>query len=212
VVARVRDDDGRSLYVVKKDLKHVGLRYDPGAEGWALHVPHCRQASSGLFGAQGKGQRELVDLSGPVAIRAAGAILPKVNSWGGTSAQVKNAVELVEETRVPERLFARVAEFNGHSKLTMSGRLSHNLKKMDANVRLALAMAAHEESERRALEGELQILEAAWRDAEEIASIADRLLIPERVENLLNKFRREVRHGPLHEDACADLAEHDVTR
>ena len=31
---------------------------------------------------------------------------------------------------------------------------------------LALEMALHEESERRALEGELAILEAAWRDAE----------------------------------------------
>jgi len=42
--------------------------------------------------------------------------------------------------------------------------------------RLALEMAAHEETERRALEGELEELEAAWREADEIASIADALL------------------------------------
>ena len=42
--------------------------------------------------------------------------------------------------------------------------------------RLALEMAAHEESERRALEGELLELEEAWREADEIASIADALL------------------------------------
>jgi hypothetical protein len=42
--------------------------------------------------------------------------------------------------------------------------------------RLALEMAAHEETERRALEGELEDLEAAWREADEIASIADALL------------------------------------
>ena len=41
--------------------------------------------------------------------------------------------------------------------------------------RLALEMALHEESERRALEGELAALEAAWREAEEIARIADSL-------------------------------------
>lgn len=46
------------------------------------------------------------------------------------------------------------------------------LPKIDA---LALEMALNEESERRALEGELAALEAAWREAEEIASIADRL-------------------------------------
>ena len=44
--------------------------------------------------------------------------------------------------------------------------------------RLALEMAAHEETERRALEGELAELEEAWRDADEIAAIADALLNP----------------------------------
>jgi hypothetical protein len=39
--------------------------------------------------------------------------------------------------------------------------------------RLALEMAANEDTERRALEGELAVLEAAWRQAEEIAAIAD---------------------------------------
>ncbi|HEX8693565.1 MAG TPA: hypothetical protein VF746_14175 [Longimicrobium sp.] len=40
---------------------------------------------------------------------------------------------------------------------------------------LALEVALHEEEERRALEGELTLLEAAWREAEELAAIADRL-------------------------------------
>lgn len=44
--------------------------------------------------------------------------------------------------------------------------------------RLALEMAAHEETERRALEGELAELEEAWREADEIAAIADALLNP----------------------------------
>ena len=39
--------------------------------------------------------------------------------------------------------------------------------------RLAVEMALHEEQERRALEGELEVLTDAWRDAEEIAAIAD---------------------------------------
>ena len=40
-------------------------------------------------------------------------------------------------------------------------------------------MALQEEDERRALEGELWRLERAWREAEEIAGIADDLLLPE---------------------------------
>ena len=42
--------------------------------------------------------------------------------------------------------------------------------------RLALEMAANEDAERRALTGELAQLEEAWREAEEIAAIADHLL------------------------------------
>jgi hypothetical protein len=47
--------------------------------------------------------------------------------------------------------------------------------KLDNLHALALEMALNEESERRALEGELAALEAAWREAEEIAHIADAL-------------------------------------
>jgi hypothetical protein len=42
--------------------------------------------------------------------------------------------------------------------------------------RLALEMAANEDAERRALKGELRQLEDAWREAEEVAAIADHIL------------------------------------
>ena len=42
-------------------------------------------------------------------------------------------------------------------------------------VRLALEMATNEGIERRAMEGELAMLEEAWKQAEEIAAIADNL-------------------------------------
>jgi hypothetical protein len=54
--------------------------------------------------------------------------------------------------------------------------------------RLALEMAAHEESERRAMSGELALLKAAWRGAEEIAEIADAMFDNEELET----FKREV--------------------
>ena len=56
-------------------------------------------------------------------------------------------------------------------------------------VRLALEMAAHEESERRALEGELSVLEDAWRQAEEIAAIADDLFIPDATRARLSNLK-----------------------
>jgi hypothetical protein len=50
--------------------------------------------------------------------------------------------------------------------------------RLDAVTSLAVEMALHEERERRALDGELAGLLAAWREAEEIAAIADSLFAP----------------------------------
>jgi hypothetical protein len=50
-------------------------------------------------------------------------------------------------------------------------------------------MSVNEESERRALEGELAVLEAAWREAEEIAAIADDLVLPEGLQDQLRRLR-----------------------
>jgi hypothetical protein len=55
---------------------------------------------------------------------------------------------------------------------------------------LALEMAAHEEQERRALEGELAALEAAWKEAEEIAAIADDMFLPQSVTDFLERNRK----------------------
>lgn len=59
---------------------------------------------------------------------------------------------------------------------------------------LALEMALHEESERRALAGEFVALEAAWREAEEIAAIAD-VLPEDPLRLLLHRGRRENAHS-----------------
>ena len=52
------------------------------------------------------------------------------------------------------------------------------LTDLGPGVRLALEMASHEAEERLYLRGELWRLERAWREAEEIAAIADRLTVP----------------------------------
>jgi hypothetical protein len=181
VVARVRDEDGKRLSVVQKDLSRVQLTASDAEDGWSLIVPYRPIEKAGLFSTHGKGKREETVLTGPTAIRAAGHILPKLNSWGGTDSQVRDAVARIEDARAPERLFASASDARAKT-----------VKKMSAEVRLALEMAAHEESERRALEGELALLEQTWREAEEIASIADRLLIPDSVEDWIRKQRRKL--------------------
>ena len=61
------------------------------------------------------------------------------------------------------------------------------LYRLPAVDRLALEMAANEDIERRALAGELEALHAAWRDAEEIAAIADELFS----DGVLEEFKRQ---------------------
>ena len=48
-------------------------------------------------------------------------------------------------------------------------------------------MAANEDIERRALRGELELLHAAWKDAEEIAAIADEMF----TDGVLDEFKRQ---------------------
>jgi hypothetical protein len=56
------------------------------------------------------------------------------------------------------------------------------------SVLLALEMASHEDAERRAMEGELAALERAWRDAEEVAAIADGMFGSTQLEELRQEF------------------------
>ena len=58
-------------------------------------------------------------------------------------------------------------------------------------TRLAVEMAVNEDAERGAMEGELELLEMAWRDAEEIASVADDLLVPQETAEHLARLRAE---------------------
>jgi hypothetical protein len=58
--------------------------------------------------------------------------------------------------------------------------------------RLALEMASNEDIERRALEGELASLAAAWKDAEEIAHISDALFADEVFEEFKRQYTQRV--------------------
>jgi hypothetical protein len=163
VIAQI-PHEGKRIKVRRKQLEQV--RFEPeGFHDWNLVVP----ISDTRVGV----------LRGPEAVRVAGQLLPAVNRYGGTRPEVQAAVSELERVLHPERYFAHVAT---------ERRLANTpLPKLPGIVRLAIEMAAHEESERRALEGELAELERAWQDAEEIAAISDSLLLS---DNVLRAYRR----------------------
>lgn len=173
VIARLAEPGGAEITVRRKHLPH--LRLFAEGDAWALGVPHRRQ---------------LVRFGGDEGLRAAAQLLPSLNRFGGTREQVDTAVRMLEHDPDPMHYFGTAARVAAHGQRTVDvdsapGRLAA----LPDPVRLALEMAAHEETERRAMEGELLALEAAWRDAEEIAAIADDMFLPQSVTDFIRRHR-----------------------
>ncbi len=137
----------------------------------------------------GEERESIIKLMGDDALRAAAMILPAVNSAGANRSEVSAAAQLIEQTGTAVSLFDRYAprERPRWKDNEVPGRA---LSALPREAALALEMATHEDAERRALEGELALLEAAWRDAEEVASIADQMFVPDTVNERLKDLKR----------------------
>jgi hypothetical protein len=186
--------DGQVLRTRLVDVDRIRLAVEH--DTLRLSVPVVPQGGAAPWWRYTK-MRETRVLEGEAAMRAAGALLPLINRSGGSAADVQRAVGLVEESETPERLFANAAQTLAARSGSGFGdpRRRTSLKRVPLTTRLALEMAAHEESERRALEGELYLLEEAWKQAEEIAAIADDMFLPESVDADLARLR-EARGEP----------------
>ena len=154
------------------DVRSIRMLPDAGAPGFGVEI------NRGLRKAWFEGED---------ARRVAAAIVPFVNHRGGGRNTVRRAVNEIESSGHPSRFLTDVAS-REHRGLT--GRTGY-VRAMPTPLQLALEMSLHEEQERRALEGELWILEQAWREAEEIAAIADRLLLPAHTDEFFERHGGE---------------------
>jgi hypothetical protein len=102
-------------------------------------------------------------------------LLARVNIWTSKRSTLENAVTLVSEMPQPRDLLLS-AESTAWSKRMGRTDMLGDLK---PEWRLAAEIASNEDKERAALAGELAILEREWRQAEELAKIADGLALPE---------------------------------
>jgi hypothetical protein len=171
----LKDEDGTVVKLKRPDLQKVRFFPTEDEQGWGVRVT--------------KGKREPA-YTGQDARRVAGRLLSRINAAGGKRSVVQDAVGRIEEAGHPE---AFLREISAWKRDGFAGDPSGLVSKLAKPTRLALEMALHEESERRALEGELWRLEQAWKEAEEIAGIADGLLVPEGTEAFLEKHRSEDR-------------------
>ena len=132
---------------------------------------------------------------GKDARRVAGKVIHLVNRGGAKLPAVQDAVSMMADVGGPEaflqetwgkgrpepgssRGWARTLDWKGAPIGAMGHRGS-----------IALEMALNQEQERKALEGELVELRAAWRNAEEMAQISDSLLIPEDIEDKVTSLK-----------------------
>ena len=185
VVARLRTESAGDVAVRRRNLAET--RLVAGADGplavdLAFHGGTAR-------------------LDGREALRVAGALMPHVNRYGGRSPAVRSAVGFLDAVGAegfleqlgvyaPDATAVRLQSIGKPKpKTSWSGRYDSGLFRLSEPDRIALEMALHEEAELRAVRGELAELEAAWRDAEGIAAIADDLLLPPSIGRALGRLR-----------------------
>jgi hypothetical protein len=109
---------------------------------------------------------------------------------------VQDAVRQIEQTGGPTAYLSSVGKWAPYKGVGWRGE-GPGLASLTTKTKLALEMALHEEQERRALDGELKGLELAWRSAEEVAAIADDLLLPDGVRLRMNAAEEQaIRNAP----------------
>jgi hypothetical protein len=191
VAARVRDNDGNLRLIRGHEVKETVVIPPTADNAWGLRIMHRRpQDSAQPWWRYTKDSGVQTDVRGEEAVRAAAQLLPLINKEGASPGLIKGAVKIATEHEDPLDVFdsiARVAATRSTWKIYGKGAM---LAGMPLEVRLALEMASHEESERRAMEGELYLLEDAWREAEEIASISDDMFLPTEVSESLEEMKR----------------------
>jgi hypothetical protein len=192
---RVVGDDGKVLRVYRADLDHTRLTAgEEGADPWRLHLKHsygrvelqgqrARRALGAILARVNRGGAAsgtvrdatslLADAGAPeqVARMVAGVAKARAGNFAAEYAAYQRG-DWLKEPFKPDRI-SKQSWTRGQEPSNPGA-----LPRLPRALRLALEMSLHEDSEQAALEGELALLEAAWREAEELAAIADGLLTP----------------------------------
>jgi hypothetical protein len=201
-VGRVPLASGRWARLTQAHIEH--LRIEPDTEspqGWRLRVKH---SPVGEKPRAFRREDPSVVFTGEEATRLAAQLLPRLNRTGGRRVTVAEAVTVLERAGEPEQVFRMAADL-GHAKKPKTKFKKWYASEVGdpddrigtatvfssapAPYRLAAEMAAHEEQERRLIRGELGVIEEQWREAEEIAAIADALTLPPAILRQLERLR-----------------------
>jgi hypothetical protein len=211
-VAASASPTGSELVIRRRDLYDAALRQlDNGDFGIALS--EVAPSRSRRWSERVQPERPAVWLTGHDARNVVARAMVIYNHRGAQRREIASALSAIEDaggaaafawraaasgavlSRSPNRVRPSSAPYSLRQLLgTFRGEIlpvtryrhpfADDQPRLSRTDALALEMALHEDSERRALEGELAALEAAWREAEEIAGIADSLTAVERLASL----------------------------
>ena len=176
LVARVPRSDGETLTVLDGHLPLAQIKTDLGGRtGWQLELTH-------LDGTDRMG--------GDHAMNAIALIMPSINGTGATARRVSRAIKRLEVHADPVGYMRSIAAISSH--YTRPGDRG-SLTSLPVDMRMAVEMAANEENERYILAGEIGLLEMAWEEAEEIAAIADDLIVSPEIVRQLDQLKAKRR-------------------
>lgn len=182
-------DDPLGIGVTLRRWHVPGLRLlgDPRTDAVQLEIRDAHKHEPTRVGKSVDPEsKDIIVLSGATARATLSRAMVQVNRQGATPSSLKEADRILTDAGSAERVL-REAALGGAALGKKAGRNPEILAGPGA---LAFEMALHEEAERRALEGELAALEFAWREAEEIAAIADKLPGEETLDRLIEKLIR----------------------
>jgi hypothetical protein len=188
VAARIPIASGTRLTVRVAEVGATAMISARGDKPWALRVKHQKQSAEWW---RYIADDDETDLRGDDALRAAAQLLPRLNSGGAKGAIVSEAVKLASASADSRKTFDDTARRAASRRSWNDYGKGAILSLMPPEIRLALEMASHEDTERRALDGELYLLEEAWREAEEIARISDNLFLPAAISNKLEEMKAQ---------------------
>ncbi|HUQ18162.1 MAG TPA: hypothetical protein VM099_01005 [Gemmatimonadaceae bacterium] len=190
VIGRITTSAGEQVIIRNRHVDKTELLPATATEPWGLLLNHGAPRREDRWTSRIDPRRYETAVRGDEAARVARDILPRINRHGASAGQLKESVGLLESYRDANALFKHTAGVAHRSKFENGDR--GTFLTLRPELRLALEMASQEDLEQRALEGELQLLETAWREAEEIAAIADNMFVPRAVLDALAHLKERV--------------------
>lgn len=161
-------------------------RFKVGKRLITVRAKHAKSVDLGFYDGDAtlglQHDRGHVTLTGTRAVHATTVLLANANRGGASNKSVQSAVQQIESAGDSNGYLTEASRRNGWRSMKVVSVLADYRQLGPMNLspteRLALEMAVHEETERRAAEGELQALREAWEEAERIAAIVDGELTP----------------------------------